>query len=167
MSVFARIKQARWYIWTVALLALYGAYSLVGEGAKFYYSWKAYQFERDLAIAEGLVVPTFREYRWDKYLQLDPVIGQRFAKSLCQSGERAIRELLPPEEQAGASEKLSKFKDQARLVNDADTMLIAERIDEIHLILKDPKHHTPDELRAWLLKVKDFADMKATYGYRL
>lgn len=165
MGVWMRIKQVRWHMWIVAPLAVCGAYSLSIEGLKLYWSWKGYQFERNLAVSEGLAVPTFREYRWDKYLQLDPVLGQQFAKSLCRSGDKAIAELLPPDEQAGARGTLASFKDQTRLVNDADMMLIAERIDEIHQILKDPKHHTVNELRSWLAKVKDFANMKATYGY--
>ncbi|HXC17194.1 MAG TPA: hypothetical protein VNV60_07115 [Holophagaceae bacterium] len=166
MGVFASIRQARWYMWIVVPLAVYGASNLLGEGAKFYWSWKRYQSERDIAVSNGLVIPTFREYRWDKYLQLDPVLGQLFAKSLCQSGERAIKELLPPEEQQAASDRLSKFREQTRLVNDADQMLIAERIDEIHLILKDPQRRTPDELRAWLGRVDEFTDMKARFGYK-
>ncbi|HTL98336.1 MAG TPA: hypothetical protein VL181_05980, partial [Holophagaceae bacterium] len=120
MGVFARIRQIRWYMWIVAPLAQYGACNLLGEGARLYWSWKGYQFERGLAVSDGLVVPTFREYRWDKCLQLDPVLGQQFAKSLCQSGEQAIKELLPPEEQQAASDRLSKFREQTRLVNDAD-----------------------------------------------
>lgn len=165
MGIGSRIKRVRWYMWIVAPLAVYGAYTLLGDGIAFYWSWKGYQFERNLAMSEGLVVPTFREYRWDKYLHLDPVIGQQFAKGLCRSGDKAIEDLLPKDERAAARGTLAAFKAQARLVDDADTMLIAERIDEIHLILRDPKHHNADELRAWLSKVKSFADMKATYGY--
>lgn len=166
MSVWSRVKQVHWYMWVVAPLAVYGAYSLSGEGFKLYWSWKGYQYERNLAVSEGLVVPTFREYRWDKDLQLDPVLGQLFAKRLCCAGDKAITELLPADEQTRARGTLASFKDQTRLVNDADMMLIAERIDEIHLILKDQKHQTADELRAWLAKVKDFADMKAAHAFK-
>jgi hypothetical protein len=165
MGAWMRIKQVRWHMWIVAPLAVYGAYSLSIEGLKFYWSWKGYQFERNLAVSEGLAVPTFREYRWDKYLRMDPVMGQLYAKSLCRSGDKAIAELLPPGGQVGARDTLMAFKAQAKLVDDADMMLIAERIDEVHLILKDPKHHTAEELSSWLAKVRDFANMKATYGY--
>ncbi|HJW09259.1 MAG TPA: hypothetical protein VJ483_06460 [Holophagaceae bacterium] len=166
MGAWTRLKQIRWYRWIILPLAAYGALELVGEGAKFYWSWQGYQYERGVAVTEGLVVPTFSKYRKAKNLQLDPVMGQLFGKRLCRAAEKAIADLLPSGEQAAARDTLSAFKAQVDLVGDADLMLIAERIDDLHLILKDPKHHTPDELRAWLGKVKDFAAMRATYKYQ-
>ena len=157
MGVLTRMKQARWYIWIVVPLAIFGALGIAGRAIELAANWGAYREARKIAVSRNLTIPGFREYQHDREIGLDPLFGQMNAQTINKDGSRAISELLPLEEQAKAREALAAFQNSSRLILEGELLLGAERIDEIHLILRDPKHHTPDELRSWLNRVKDLA----------